>query len=214
MSLRDGVGGAVVAAAAIAAAVGAAQVHVETGGTERGENGAVVGHPNGGLETIFINEDVRLGSEGVRGLGRIVALDGDLAKGGVVVALLLDILAVPVDLTTGPGDGSGGVARLTSGPQGQLHAHGRLGVHVAITGFVPGGRALESALDFTVHGPGDGLGLPVDGVLVPLIEGVAAGHGGVGAIVVWIESASPWLTGECGKREEKKKYVQSSTPWK
>lgn len=161
-----------------------AKVHVKSGSTKGGEHGVVVGDLDGAFDTGLVLEDVCLAALDISTAGRVVAFDGDFAKSSVVVTGVLDVLAIPVDLTAGPGNGTRGVAGLTSGPQGQLHSGGRLRVHVLLAGLVVGGFLFESSLHHTVDRPGDGLGLPVNGVLVPGAKGVTARDGCVSAVVV------------------------------
>lgn len=149
-----------------------ANVHVKSSSAKGGEHGFVVGDLDGAFEAGFVLEDVCLGALDIRATGRVVAFDGDFAKGGVVVTGVLDVLAIPVDLTAGPGNGTRGVAGLTSGPQGQLHSGGRLRVHVLFAGLVVGGFLFKSSLHLTINRPGDGVGFPVNGVLVPVAKGV------------------------------------------
>ena len=146
---------------------------METGGAERGNHRVVVGDLDGVVETLVIFEDVRLAALDVGTIRSVVAFDVDLANRRVVVACFLDVFAVPVDFTTGPVNGSLGVAGLAGGPEGELHARGRLGKFITLSGLVPCRLLLQSALHITIDRPVDVVLLPVDLVGVPIFEGVA-----------------------------------------
>jgi hypothetical protein len=53
-----------------------------------------------------------------------------------------------------------------------------------LAGLVVGRFLFKSSLHHTVDRPGDGLGLPVNGVLVPGAKGVTTRDGCVSAVVV------------------------------
>ena len=161
------------------------EIHVQAGGAQGAKDGGVAGDLN--IAFHGVAGGVNVGVLGVAGLlgvlGRVVALDVDLADGGVVVAGVLDVLAVPVNLTASPVNGTLGVAGLTSGPQGHLQAGGGLGVLVAVGSLVPGVGLLQGALDVAVDDPLGLVGLPVNLVGVPVGVGVTVVDGGIGAVV-------------------------------
>lgn len=181
-----GVGGNAVGAVAAAGGSGAGastEGHVQTGSTQGAENSGVTGDLDIGLHGVAGGEDVRVVASGGDSVGSGVACNIDLTDGSVVVTGILNILAVPVNLTTSPGDSTGGIAGLTGGPEGHLQAGGGLGVLVLLGGGVVGIGLLDSAHHGAVDDPLQLFGLPVDLVGVPVIEGVLAAHGGVGAVV-------------------------------
>lgn len=157
--------------------------HVQTGSTQGAENSGVAGDLDISLHGVAGGVDVRVVAGGSDSVGSRVASNIDLADGSVVVTGILDILAVPVNLTTSPGDSTGGVAGLTGGPEGHLQAGGGLGVLVLLGGRVVGIGLQEGAHHGAVDDPLQLVGLPVDLVGVPVIEGILAAHGGVGAVV-------------------------------
>ena len=161
---------------------------METVGTERGNHRVVVGNLDGVVETLVILEDVRLAALDVRTIRSVIAFDVDLANLRIVVAGFLDVFAVPVNLTTGPVNGSLGVAGLTGGPEGHLHARGSLGEFEALRGFVPCVLLFQSALHIAIDRPVDVVVLPVNFVGVPIFEGVAiiAINFGLASVVVCI----------------------------
>lgn len=188
------VGGNAVAAGRGGTAAVGTEGHVQTGSTERAENGRVISDGDVVNQGSLGGVDVRVvaGLLGARG-GR-VASDIDLADGSIVVALLLDVLAVPVNLTTGPVDGTLGVAGLAGGPERHLQARGGLGVLVAVGSRVPGVGLLQGALDLAVDDPLGLIGLPVDLVGVPVVKGILVADGGVAAVVP-VEDTLPVVVG-------------------
>lgn len=83
-----------------------------------------------------------------------------------------------------PADGVRGVSFKTTGPEGELHAGGSLRVVIAFGGIVPSFFSFLHTDDLAVDGPGDGLRLPVNLVVVPFGEGVAAFDARVAAVGV------------------------------
>ena len=101
----------------------------------------------------------------------------------IVVPISLDILAIPIDFSTGPVNRSLGVGGESSGPDGDLHTGWGLWVLPLVGRCVPGILALLCASDLAVDGPDDFIGRPFDGVVVVVVEGI--GEGDVTALVVW-----------------------------
>jgi hypothetical protein len=172
----DAVGGGTSGRTASAGRVGlvSTEIHVETGGAEGGQNGGVVRDLDITLHGVGVGVDVRVVAGLLGRRGSIVALHADLADGGEVVAVLLDVLAVPVNDTTGPIDCALGVAGLAGGPEGHLQTGGSLGELVLLGGGVVGVGLLKGALDGAIDDPVDLLGGPVDLVGVPVAVGILA----------------------------------------
>jgi hypothetical protein len=78
---------------------------------------------------------VEVGTGGGRG---VVALYCNLTESGKVVAVVCDVGGTPVNRSTGPFDGSGGVGVGTTGPDGQLDTGGSLRVVPLVGCRVPG----------------------------------------------------------------------------
>lgn len=161
------------------------KIHVETGGAQRGKDGGVVGDGDIALHSRRFGVDIGVVA-GLGDVGRsIVALNADLADHGIVVADGLDVLAVPVDITTGPVNGTLGVAGLAGGPERHLKARGCLGELVLLGGLVVGVGLFQSAAHGAVDDPVDLLRGPIDLVSVPVIEGVLAIHADVAGVLPW-----------------------------
>lgn len=169
-----------------------ANIRVKTRGTERRKHGVVVGHLHRGVETLVILEYVRLVSLDISTTRRAVALDRNVAERCVVIALVLNVLAIPVDLTTSPFNSSLSIAGLTSRPERELHPRGSLGELVAAGGFVPSLRLLEGAFHLAVDGPVDVVFCPVDFVLMPFFKGVVIANFRFAAVVICIIESIPY----------------------
>lgn len=163
--------------------VGLAGVHVGAGALERGQDGALVAVDDGVVGAADVVVGVADAGVGAGRLGGVVAVDGDGLEGCVKVAALLDVGGVPVNLTTGPGNGAGGVAGQAAGPDGQLDAGGRLGERPLVGGGVPVVLAVDGAADLAVDEPLDHVGGPVDFVRVVVVKRVRQGN--VARVVVW-----------------------------
>lgn len=96
--------------------------------------------------------------------------------------MFLDVLAVPVDLTTSPGDRARSVGAQTGRPERQLNSSGSLWELVAVGSGIPGLRLLLDPVNLAVDGPGDLIRGPVDLVSVPVIKSVSSRS--VGSIVI------------------------------
>lgn len=188
------VGGDAVAAGGGGTAAVGTEGHVQTGSTEGTENGRVISDGDVGLHGSLGGVDVRVVAGLLGARGGSVASDIDLANSSVVVTLLLDVLAVPVNLTTGPVDGTLGVAGLAGGPERHLQARGGLGVLEAVGSGVPGVGLLQGAHDGAVDDPLGLVGLPVDLVGVPVVKGILVADRGVGAVVP-VENTLPVVVG-------------------
>lgn len=103
---------------------------------------------------------------------------------GIVVAVL-HVLAVPVNKTTSPVDGTLSVRRKTGRPERKHDTGGGLGVVEAAGGSVPGVLAVERTHDIAINGPGESVGLPVNDIFVLIVDRVAV-HSEILAVVVWI----------------------------
>lgn len=90
----------------------------------------------------------------------------DILDHGIVVAVL-HVGAVPINLTTGPLNGTLRVTSLTSRPQTELDSGGGLGVVVLASGLVVSLVTIQSAENLAVNLPAERVGLPVDRVSVP-----------------------------------------------
>lgn len=177
-------GGDAVGASRSGGAVGvSAKVHIEASGAKGTENGLVVGDLDVRFHSRGLGVEVGLVAVVLGVLRRVVALDSDLADGGEVVAVVLDVLAVPVDHTTGPVDGALGVGGLSGGPERHLQTGGGLGELVLLGGLVVGVGLLQGALDGAVDNPVDLLGGPVDFVGVPVVVSILTLYGDVAAVV-------------------------------
>ena len=101
-------------------------VHVETGGGQALEDCSLVAVLDSivGGAGVVVPVALALVCAG-RAVG-VIAVDLNLAKRGKVVAMLLDIVAVPIYGAAGPVDRSLGVGVGSTGPDRQLHARWRL----------------------------------------------------------------------------------------
>lgn len=187
--------------------IGLAGVHVGAGALERSQVGALVAVDDGVVGAGNAAVGVAGPGAGSEARGGFVAVDGDGLESGVEVAGLLDVGGVPVDLTTGPGNGSGGVAGEAAGPDGDLDAGGRLGEGPLVGGGVPVILAVDGAADLAVDEPCDGVGRPLDLVVVVVVEGVREG-GDVARVVVW-----PVLALDVDISDSHS-HSQSGMPWK
>lgn len=149
-----------------------AGIHVGTSALQRSQVGALVAIDDGVVGAGTIAVGVAGSGAGSKSRSGVVAIDGDGLKGGVKVAGLLDIGGVPVNLTTGPSNGSGGVAGETARPDGDLDTRGSLGEGPLVGGGVPVVLAVDGAADLAIDEPLDGVGGPSDFVVVEVVEGV------------------------------------------
>lgn len=146
--------------------------HVRAGSEERAEDGVLVAVDDGVVGAGGVVIVVRLAGVSARGAGSVVALHFDRIDHGVVVADLLDVLRVPVDCSTGPGDRTGRVGGESTRPEGELYSCWGLWEVPLVRGRVPSVGLLLGASYDTVYGPCDLIGGPVDLVCVPVVEGI------------------------------------------
>ena len=90
----------------------------------------------------------------------------------VVVTISLDIVAVPIDLSSSPVNCALGVGGESSWPDGDLDTGWGLWVLPLVGRCVPCILTLLGASDLAVDGPGDFVGRPIDGVVVVVVEGI------------------------------------------
>lgn len=159
-----------------------ALLHVGTGALEGGEDGVLVAVDDGVVGAAGVVVVVALVLVGAGGLVGVVALELDRVEGGVEVAVLLDVLVVPVHLTTGPVDSTLSVAGEATGPDGELESRGGLGELEVLRGGVPGILLQLGAADLAVDEPLNLLGGPADLVVVEVGKGV--GEGNVGRVFI------------------------------
>ncbi len=145
--------------------------HICTRAEQRLEDCVLISDGNGVVGSRRVGVDVGLAARLVDARGGIVAFDGDFLKLRVVVSVVLDVGAVPVDEPATPVDGSLAVGWETGGPEGELDTGWCLGEVVLVGAAVEGGVFFEGADDAAVDGPGAGVGFPVDFVGVPVVEG-------------------------------------------
>lgn len=98
----------------------------------------------------------------------------DILDHGVVVAIL-HVLTVPVNLTTGPINGTLSIASLAGRPQTELNSRRGLRVVVLASGLVVSLVAVQGTKDLAINLPAKGVRCPVDGVSVPLRVSVGCG---------------------------------------
>lgn len=149
-----------------------AGIHVGASALQRSQVGALVAVDNGVVGANTAAVGVAGTGAGSKSRCGAVALDRDGLKGGVEVAGLLDIGSVPVNLTTGPSNGSGGVAGETTRPDGDLDTRRCLGERPLVGGGVPVILAVDGAADLAIDEPLDVVGGPPDFVVVEVVEGV------------------------------------------
>lgn len=146
-----------------------AGLHVGAGAHQACQDGGLVAVDNGVVGAGGVVVVVSLALVSARGGGGVEALDGDLAEGGKVVAVVADVLGVPVDLAAGPLDGVLGVGGVTTRPDGELDTGGGLGEVPLVGGGVPGVGLLEGAADLAVDEPDDLVRGPLDLVVVEVL---------------------------------------------
>lgn len=144
--------------------------HVGTGSTERGQHSVLVSNLNRAVESVVVCVDVRLVSLDIGTRWGLVALDGDFTIGGIVVAVLLDVGAIPIDHATCPLDGTFAIRGDTGRPQRHLQTGRGLRELEPVGGCVPGAGFIEGASNFAIDAPVDVVGLPVNLVGVPGVE--------------------------------------------
>jgi hypothetical protein len=157
--------------------------HVRARREEGGQNRILVGIHNGVVRALGVVVVVGLVLVRAGRRVRVEALHRDALELRVVVSILLDVLAVPVDQTARPVDRSLAVGRQTTRPDRQLHSRRSLRVAPLVTRRVPSILAVLGASDLAVDEPGDGVGRPLDLVVVEVVVGTA-GHGDVHAVGV------------------------------
>ena len=99
-------------------------------------------------------------------------MDGNFFDAGVEIAVILDVLAVPVNQTTGPFDRAFTVTGQATRPERYLYAGRRLWILVSIGGFIVGVGTFPGPANLAIDRPRDLVGGPVDGVGVIIAEGV------------------------------------------
>ena len=151
--------------------INAQHIHTPSDSIEQG--GAVGVRERGNTARAITEVDVR-GDIGRVGGGNEAlergALDRDGLDERVVLPSRLVVRSVPVDHAASPLNGARRSAREACGPDGELHAGGgRWVLGDAVDDKV---LAADGADDLAVDGPGEGVGLPVDGVIVVVAVGV------------------------------------------
>lgn len=102
----------------------------------------------------------------------VVALNRNLAKSRKVVAVILDVAAIPVNHATSPIDGALGVGLETTRPEGNLDTRRSLGKVPLVRSGVPSLGLLLGSCNHAIDHPIDLFGRPADLVLVEVIEGI------------------------------------------
>ena len=113
---------------------------------------------------------VGLLSGDMRAIRWLVALNVDFRNYGIVIAVGLDVLTIPVDWATGPLNSTGGIRRRSARPDRKLDTARRLRKVIAIRCRVPGVTTLDSTSDLSIDGPLNLIGCPVDGVSMIIVE--------------------------------------------
>lgn len=106
-------------------------------------------------------------------------------EGCVVVPIVLDVLGVPVNQSTGPVNGSLAVGGETCGPEGKLHTGRCLRKIPLIRGRVPSVRTLLRAANLSIYQPSNCIWSPIDLVGVVVVECVRKGD--VELVVVYLK---------------------------
>lgn len=141
-------------------------VHVFPCAEEALENGRLVAVDDGVVGSPDVIVVVRDTLVGARGLVRLPALDLDLSEGGKVVAILLDLIRVPVDLSTSPINGALGVGLETTGPDGDLNTGWRLGEIPLLSFGVPSLGSLLDTANLSIDKPPNFVWGPLDLIVV------------------------------------------------
>jgi len=160
-----------------------AGVHVEPSAHERLEHRWLVAVNDCVVGRLGVIVRVWHTVVGARTALGIVALDGDLAKCGKIITVVLDILTVPVDGPASPVNCTLGVGVGTTRPDGQLYTRRRLGEVILVGCRVESLRLLLGSADLTVYKPCDVIGCPPDLILMEILESV--GKTDIARVDVW-----------------------------
>lgn len=150
-----------------------ALIHVGTCSFEALQDSRLVAVDDRVVGSADIIVPVRDSLVGAGGGVRLVAFHGHVGEAGKVVAVLLDLIRVPVDGSTSPVNRALCVGLETTGPDGELDTGRRLGELELVARFVERRGLEDTASKLPINVPFDLLWCPFNFVLVPVVVGIA-----------------------------------------